>query len=113
MSVFKRRTTPRQKVQVGVDVGEISEMTFLYKTEKSETAPEILTKTYPGEVTYDEEGGYFVIPWTEAETLLFAPNDIFYMDTRIVLDGGYVPTTNIVALTMNPTLFGESEGNDG
>lgn len=113
MSAFKRRTTPRQKVQVGVDVGVISTMTFIYKTEKTEEAEVLVEKTYPGEVTYDEVGGYFVIPWTEEETLLFQPNDIFYMDTRIELEDGSVPVTNIISLTMNPTLFGESEGNDG
>ena len=109
MSVFKRRTTPRQKVQVGVDVGVISAMTFIYKTEKTEEAQVLVQKEYPGEVTYDEAGGYFVIPWTEEETLLFSPNDIFYMDTRIELEDGYVPPTEIISLKMNPTLFGESE----
>lgn len=88
---------------------DVESIVFLFKQEKSNSAPEVLVKNYPGEVEYNEEYNTFEIPFSEADTWLFAEDELFYMDTKITLVSGSVPETTIVTLRMHPTLFSNSE----
>lgn len=106
---MKRGTTPTLPVRLKLRNSDIETIQFLFKQQKSETADEILMKEYPGEdVSYDDECGCYKISFSEADTRLFAEDEPFYMDTKIILVGGTIPETPIVTLRMHPTLFEDS-----
>ena len=103
---MKRGTTPTLPVRLKLQTSDIAQVDFLFKQIKSETAPEILLKTYPGEdVTYNTDHDIFEISFSETDTRLFTEDEPFYMDTKITLVNGKIPETPIVTLRMHPTLF--------
>ena len=103
---MKRGTTPTLPVRLKLKITDIESIEFLFKQIKAESAPEILKKVYPGDdVEFNEDTGLFGIAFSEADTRLFAEDEPFYMDTRIVLVNGKIPETPIVTLRMHPTLF--------
>ena len=89
----------------GLDADNVEKIVFLFKCENREDAPAALVKKYPDNVNVDfgDGDGVFYIPFTEPETRLFSGR--FYMDTKIYYKDGTIPETNIVGLTMSPTLF--------
>lgn len=105
---MKRGTTPTIQIGHELDISDVASVRFLFKQKKSEDAPAILIKSYPGEVT--EKDGVFYVPLTEAETRRFKPGEEFYIDPKITLAGGEVPATEILALNCNPTLWGDADG---
>ena len=104
---MKRGTTPSIKISHTLTMANVSKVDFLFKQEKSEFAPGLVTKTYPGSVT--ESGGVFTIPFTEAETRLFKPMKSFYCDPKVTLTDGSIPETAIIKLYCSPTLWGEND----
>lgn len=103
---MKRGTTPTLPVRLKCQNTDINSIEFLFKQQKSEFAPALLLKTYPDDgVNYDQETDCYNISFSEAETRLFAEDEPFYMDTRIILITGSIPETPIVTLRMHPTLF--------
>lgn len=110
---MKRGTTPVLPVHFNINNDDVETIEFLFKQEKSESAPEILLKTYPsGDVEYKESSNIYNVAFTSDETRLFAEDEPFYMDTRITMTGGSIPETNIVTLRMHPTLFAQDEGEE-
>lgn len=94
-----------------IDVDLIERVEFIFKRLKTTTAKAIKTASYPEDVKLVH--GLFYIPWTSEETYQFAPDETFFMDTRITLkDTSDQPMTNIVELRMCPTLFEEGIEND-
>jgi hypothetical protein len=106
---MKNGTTSVLPVRFRLNGADIESITFLFKQEKSNLAPEILVKNYPGDVEYKEDSNVFEVPFTEAETWLFTEDEPFYMDTKLTLISGHVPETPIVTLRMHPTLFSRPE----
>ena len=102
---MKHGTTTILPVRIRLNPNDIESIIFLFKQQKSSEAPQILVKTYPGDVTYNSEKQLFEIPFSQSDTWLFEEDQIFYMDSRITLEGGSVPETPIVTLRMHPTLF--------
>lgn len=103
---MKRGTTPALPVRLKCRHTDVDTIEFLFKQQKSESAPAILLKTYPdGGVTFDDEKELYLISFSEADTWLFAEDEPFYMDTKITLISGQIPETPIVTLRMHPTLF--------
>lgn len=108
----KRRTTPKLKVRLK-NLDEtlipdgIDHIEFIFKQYRSEDSRCLVSKTYPGDVVY--ENGCFLIPFTEDDTCKFAQDRTFFMDTRPVLATGDIPRTPIVSLMMDATLFGEDD----
>jgi len=94
-------------VRLRLNISDIESVIFLFKQENSNTAPEILRKTYPDDVNYNSEKNYFELPISESESWLFTGDKPFYMDTKVTLTSGYNPQTPIVTLRMHPTLFPE------
>ena len=110
---MKRGTTPVLPVHFSINNDDVETIEFLFKQEKSESAPEILLKTYPGEdVEYKESYNIYNVAFTSEETRLFAEDQPFYMDTRITMTGGSIPETPIVTLRMHPTLFAQAKVED-
>lgn len=107
---MKRRTTPTLKVSIDIDIGKVGSIEFLFKQKRDESNDISLKISYPQDV--DFENGVFLIPFTEAQTCIFKPGKIFYMDTRIMLKNGNVPQTEIIELFMCDTLFNEGDIND-
>lgn len=105
---MKRGTTPTIPIGHDLDISVVASVSFLFKQKKVEDAPTILIKNYPGDVT--EENGVFLIPFTEAETRRFKPNEEFYCDPKIKFASGKIPATEILTLNCSPTLWGESDG---
>lgn len=108
---MKRGTTPRLRLGHDLDLTAVERIDFLFKQERSEAAPELLKKTWlpvGGEV--EEKSGVFEIPFTEAETRLFAAGKPFYCDPRITLIGGSIPATAILQFSCQETLWGEADG---
>lgn len=102
---MKNGTTSILPVRFRLKGTDIESIVFLFKQEKSNTAPEILVKNYPGDVEYKEDSNIFEVPFTESDTWLFAEDEPFYMDTKVTLIRGSIPETPIVTLRMHPTLF--------
>ena len=106
---MKRRTTPTLKISIPkINIADVESIDFLFKSVHSETAPAIIKKSYPKEVSFDSESGYFLLSFTEEETLLFK-GSIAYMDTRPHLNGGKIPKTTIVSFDIESTLFGDAD----
>lgn len=106
---MKNGTTSILPVRFRINGADVESIIFLFKQEKSNSAPEILVKNYPGDVQYKEECNVFEVPFSEADTWLFAEDEPFYMDTRLTLISGAIPETPIVTLRMHPTLFSKPE----
>lgn len=102
---MKRGTTPSLPVRIDLDLSTVAHIAFVFKQNDSEAAPAILTKTYPDDVSVSD--GVLYIPFSDSETRLFSSERPFFMDTRIVLQSGKIPQTNISKLYMKGTLFSE------
>ena len=94
------------------DLSTVESIEFLFKRLSSKSQHSFKTAYYAadgsGDVILSEN--VFYIPWTRAETYTVPSGSTFYMDTRIHLaDTDDNPPTNIVELTMNPTLFDVNE----
>lgn len=100
---MKRGTADDLQIYMCVNYEDVDHIDFIFKDIKSETADVILTKNYPTDCTLDSETGILSIPFTADETYLFSGR--FYMDTKITMQDGSNPETEIVTLNMKPTLF--------
>ena len=106
MAYIKRGTTPTLAVQIdGIKPEMVQSVEFTFKLRLAEQEPEILGKIYPGVVSYDAAEGRWLVPFTEAETRLFRPRSDVYMDTRITLSDGTIPTTELAHFCVEETLF--------
>lgn len=104
---MKKGTTPTIPIEHDLDMSTVTSVEFLFKQEKLETAPVIIKKTYPGDVT--EAEGVFNIPFTEDETRMFKSGRDFYCDPKITLVNGKIPETEILSIHCTPTLWGEDD----
>ena len=96
----KRGTTPTLQVYLdGVDMTEIASVTFLFKTMAMESAPALVEKTVKSPKANPVE-----VEFTEEETYLLPPAEL-WMDTRIVLNSGKIPPTELVKIHVMATLF--------
>lgn len=97
----------------GIDPTQIQAVEFVFAQTKD--GPIIKSDLYrlpgapgaPGDVNLTD--GAFLVPFLREETYLFRPGTTFYMDTRVRMPGslaGDNPPTPIVAIQMEPTLFG-------
>lgn len=108
---MKRGTTPRLLLGHTLDLTAVERIDFLFKQERAEDAPAILKKTWlPVGGEAEEKEGVFALPFTEAETRLFAAGKPFYCDPRIVLTGGSIPATAILQFSCKDTLWGDADG---
>lgn len=109
---MKRGTTPTLKINIQkISINDIDHIDFVFKEALIESAPTIITRSYPKDVSYDESENVLLMPFTEEETRLFS-NSIIYMDTRIVTNDGKIPATNIARLKVCATLFDEVDNCD-
>lgn len=100
-------------VKFGVDLSTVSSIEFQFKQTKEYVSEPLKESIYSsdgdGDATIGQlEDGTEVIlvPWTQDDTYKFKPGKEFFMDTRITLqDSDYNPSTPIVRLIMEPTLF--------
>ncbi len=108
---MKRGTVTSLQVAHELDLSTVEKIEFLFKQEKDENAPALVRKTYlpngAGDVA--EESGVFQIPFTKEETRRFSSGKSFYCDPRIVLMGGKIPNTEILAIYCTATLWGEAD----
>lgn len=89
---------------------------FIFKQENKNSAKaikyEVWTSGEESEKVYtlDDDLEYFYIPFTKEETFLFTPGKKFYADARVhykdTFDNPKVP---VVAIDMEPGLFGEAD----
>lgn len=107
---IKIGTTPNLTVRFrGLDGNAaVKSAEFVFKQECRQDAPELVRKSWPGEVARRKNGAYSV-PFSEAETRLFKAGKYMYMDTRIHLAGGGIVAAPVAALMVRPTLFGEED----
>lgn len=111
MTSIKRGTTPTLRVQIdGIAPADVKTVEFIFKLRPSDREPSILYKAYPDSMTFDKDSETWLVPFTDAETRLFIPRSTVYMDTRIILLDGTIPTTEIVSFTVTDTLFEEAAG---
>lgn len=101
----KRGTTPTLQVYLdGVDLSDVDSVTFLFKACQFEDAPALLEKTIKS-----PESNPVEVSFTLEETYDL-PNTEIWMDTRIVLQSGKVPPTEMVLIHVMGTLFPEDWG---
>lgn len=90
----------------GVDLAAVSTIELAFAQKKGETP--LKTATYPGTGTVLIGDSLIGVEWSKEETALFDAGKSFYLDTRITMaDSPYQPSTPIIKLVMNPTLFKE------
>jgi len=107
---MKRGTTPSLKVKIGIDHTVVTRIDFVFKQQRSETCNTKVEKYYPnGGVTYDSTNDVWLVAFSEDDTRTFQEDTTFYMDTKISCGSGHYPSTKIVPLYMNATLFEEEE----
>lgn len=90
---------------LGIDWSDVSTIEFAFSQNIGE-AP-LKSALYPESADIVKlADGLLGVAWTPEETALFKSGKPFYADTRITLKStGYQPSTDIIKLTMNPTLF--------
>jgi hypothetical protein len=93
----------------GLDTSSVGRVEFVFSQTKQ--GDPLKTEEYAPALSGDVSltNGVFYVPFSLSDTYLFKPDALFYMDTRITLAGNIGqdnPETPIVALRMNPTLFG-------
>lgn len=107
MATIKRGTTPTIRVRLeGIKPEDVRSVEFLIKPFVTDAGYELLHKSYPGDVTYDDAEALWLIPLTQEETRRLPKYKRVYMDTRIIFLDGAIPDTNIVDMSVKETLFG-------
>ena len=99
-------------IQVCYDLDLVAKVEFIFKQYRTQEAPVLKScERFPdgsGEGFRIDDFDTIGVVWTEEETMLFQPDEWFYMDTRIYLLGTPdTPETSLVALKMTPTLLKE------
>ena len=100
---MKPYTTPVLEVTLDIPVETVASIKFLFKQEDKQEAATLLLKKYPDEIKCED--GIYKIPFTQAETDLFAQNQYFYLDMLVTDQTGKIPRTPILSLFMSKTLF--------
>nr|DAK68130.1 MAG TPA: hypothetical protein [Caudoviricetes sp.] len=96
----KRGTTPTLQIYLdGVDMAEVASVTFLFKALAEERGPALVEKTVKSPKANPVE-----VEFTGEETYLLPPAEL-WMDTRIVLNSGKIPPTELVKVRVMETLF--------
>lgn len=109
---MKQLTHSVMPIQVCYDLDFTAKVEFIFKQYRTAEAPVLKSCVwYPdgsGEGFRIEDTNVIGVIWTEEDTLLFQPDEWFYLDTRIYLsETPDTPETSLVALKMTPTLFEE------
>lgn len=90
----------------GVSLSDVKKVEIAFAQKKGE--PPLKVETYPGDNTVLLGENQIGVIWSAEQTALFTPGKPFYCDTRITLaDSPYQPSTPIIKLVMNQTLFEE------
>lgn len=97
---MKQGTKFTLPVQFGIPIDTIESCEFLFTQGETE-----LLFMHPSDRSVLLEDAIGLI-WTPSETFMFNTDKAIKMDTRLRLKGSDMnPQTNIVTLTMSPTLF--------
>ena len=88
----------------GLNMDRVEKIEFAFSQRVGESPLKV--ETYPGENTILTSSNSVGVFWLAGETELFEAGSSFFADTRITLnDTIFQPETNVVKLTMKPTLF--------
>lgn len=109
---MKQLTHSTMPVAVGYDLDKVLRAEFIFKQFQSSEAPVLKSCVWEsdgsGEGEREEDLDVIDITWEPEETMLFEPDEWFYLDTRLTLTNSLDnPETSVVALKMTPTLFKE------
>lgn len=111
MATIKRGTTPTIRVALdGIVPDETSTIEFIFKPSPFENARTLLEKKYPDNVEYDPRYRLYLLTLTDEETRRLPQRHKVYMDTRITLRNGAIPTTEIAEFMISETLFSGGDG---
>lgn len=120
---MKQNTTPVLPIEILMPFENVQRVEFVFKRLNTNNYNNDLYRSYPALIHKIFEGGdipvaniteqSFVVrvPFTAEETLKIPVGPV-YMDTRVVLNDGSIPATEIVKMDMTATLFEEVYGND-
>ena len=107
---MKRYTTPILPIKIRMPFEEVQSIEFIFKKDLEDNSPVLLHKEYKTREEIPVEPSAVSTEFTvnmalEAEeTAKLMPGEVF-MDTLIVLTGDYIPTTKIVKLIIDQSLF--------
>ena len=116
---MKQNTTPVVPVEILMPFDEVKRIEFIFKrlntnnynNDLYRSYPALVHKIYEGNEIPIQEGdnskSFVVNVLFSAEETLKIPSGPVYMDTRIVLNDGSIPETEIVKLNMKASLFEE------
>lgn len=116
---MKQNTTPVVPVEILMPFDEVKRIEFIFKrlntnnynNDLYRSYPALVHKIYEGNEIPIQEGdnskSFVVNVLFSAEETLKIPSGPVYMDTRIVLNDGSIPETEIVKLNMKSSLFEE------
>lgn len=111
---FKRNTTPTLEVIIGLPYEHVKSVEFVFKRTPDPTARALVHKMFekdegegiPVAKGKTEKEFTVLLKLKAEETMKLCAGDA-YMDTRIVLDDGDVPDTEMQQGRVRETLFGE------
>ena len=109
---MKQLTHFTMPVAIGYDLDNVRRVEFIFKQYQTSEAPVLKSCVWEsdgsGEGVGEEGRDVIDLAWTPEETVLFQPDELFYMDTRLSLVNSLDnPETSVVSLKMTPTLFKE------
>lgn len=108
---FKQGTNFTMRISFGdFSLDDVALIEVVFKTRKDRNAPIFKSCKYPENASRVEGTNDILVTWTKDETYKLSTSRTFFMDTRIFVNGVLQnPSTDIVELTMSPTLFDEGE----
>lgn len=96
-------------ISIDFDLSLVEKIEFIFRQDKRQNTKKF---EFPSStaVIDDEDETLIDLIWTKEDTYIFSPELPLMMDTRIkLIDSDYNPETEIVKLTLNPTLFRQGD----
>lgn len=112
---MKRNTTPTIPIKIHTDLDNVKRVEFIFADKNSQYAIIYLHKIFEEEIPIAErdttESFTVLLSLSASETMKLPAGDV-YMDTRIILNNGKIPNTEIVKIDVENTFFKEVYEND-
>lgn len=104
---IKPGSTPTIRIKHNLDMSLVQKIEILIKQDRSQDAPALVKKAYPGAVT--ESGGILSMPLTATETEKMQQNKDVYIDPRVTCTDGSILGAPIMWMRVVDTLWGDDD----
>lgn len=112
---MKRNTTPTIPIKIHTAFDNVKRVEFIFADKDSQYARIFLHKIFENEIPVaegDTTESFTVLLSLSASETMKLPAGAVYMDTKIILNNGKIPETEIVKIDVKNTFFKEVYEND-